>query len=70
MEGLKMEFRINIEISNKGIDKYTDRYRTEEIQAALEDVANELRKVGTYDGNILDNDGVKIGTFDLMNVYS
>ncbi len=44
MEGLKMEFRINIEISNKGIDKYTDRYRTEEIQAALEDVANELEK--------------------------
>jgi len=64
-----MEFSINIEISNKGIDKYTDRYRTEEIQAALEDVANELEN-GNIHGNILDNAGVKIGTFDLMNVYS
>jgi len=64
-----MEFRINIEISNKGIDKYTDRYRTEEIQTALEDVANELEN-GKIHGNILDNDGVKIGIFGLMNVYS
>ena len=64
-----MEFSINIEISNKGIDKYTDRYRTEEIQTALEDVSERLED-GNLSGNILDNDGVKIGTFDLMNVYS